>query len=197
MSATMSQVRRTVDRMELNEVMKWLGLVVAGITAVAAFVGGLLSVGSSLTQMLDRRRKQASQVTVERQRLDGSWKVLVYHPSDAPIRKVVAVMADEFDPPMPVCLSWPEVVAGVLYTYDMEQNLLASVLPLSETYFTDARGKHWRIDATDRSLHQERKSVWNPDPSKITEAVLRRWSARDRREAGSVAGVVPYDELLA
>ncbi|HVF12712.1 MAG TPA: hypothetical protein VNA87_06465 [Actinomycetota bacterium] len=160
--------------MEWSDIGRWLGTGARFAPVVVAIV----VVAGLVVQLRDRRRKQASMVTVERRRIDGAWKLIAYLAGEAPIRAVVAVVDDELDPPMFATISWPVVVAGVPHIADLEQNLLASILPLRETYFTDARGKHWRLDAKDNSVHRERKSIYHPDSKGIDAELLRRRSSR-------------------
>lgn len=160
--------------MEWNDITQWLGTGVRFAPAMGA-IAGLWWV---LVQLRDRRRKQASQVTVERQRIDGSWSLIIYVPGEAPIRRVVAVMDDGLEPPMLAWVGWAVIVGGVPYPHDLSKDMFTSILPLTEMYFTDVRGKHWRIDAKDHSLHRERKSIYSDDPKEVTAELQRRRPAR-------------------
>ncbi|MCA1704151.1 MAG: hypothetical protein LC808_13155 [Actinobacteria bacterium] len=164
--------------MHLNDLVRWLGTGAKIVVPLAA----LATLTWILLQIRDHRRKQAARVTAEKQ----GHNLLVYVPGDDPITGVVAVLADELEPPAFCCVSWPRIVGGVPYSWDSSANLLALGLPLSETYFTDSRRRHWRIDAKDHSLHWVRKSPYSADPRKVDAEIGRRQPApvRKRRLAG-------------
>lgn len=171
-----------------RDITRWAGTGTKIVVAVVA----VMTLVWLLMQMRDRRRKQASQVTVERQRIHGSWNLIVYVPGEAPIRRVVAVMDDGLDdgeePPMLAWVGWAVVVGDTPYTHDLNKDILTSILPLTETYFTDVRGKHWRIDAKDHSLHRERRSIYSDDPTQVTAELQRRRSSRSQKGWRSLAG---------